>query len=163
MAQLIADIVTAEIVDGESMRRQQAPAKTGARRDRSSRGSGRRVAPTLRPMTGCPGPGSVRPTAAGWVGGGQLVEPGVRSASRSCRVAAPGVAQPVRSLGLASRPVKLRRVAVAANWRLTERGIAVVLVTGLMLMVAAATVIGLTAAKVTSSGYRTPVAAALPM
>ena len=41
-----------------------------------------------------------------------------------------------------------------ASWRLTDRGVAVVLVVGLMIMVAALTVVGLTAVQVTGSDYR---------
>lgn len=52
--------------------------------------------------------------------------------------------------------------SVAPGWRLTERGIAVVLVAGLMIMVAALTVVALTATKVTGEGYRATVSASLP-
>jgi hypothetical protein len=52
--------------------------------------------------------------------------------------------------------------APAAAWRLTDRGVAVVLVAGLMIMVAALTVIGLTALKVTGEGYRVTVSESLP-
>jgi hypothetical protein len=38
-------------------------------------------------------------------------------------------------------------------WRLTERGIALVLVTGLLIVTAALTVIGLTALRVTGERY----------
>jgi hypothetical protein len=48
--------------------------------------------------------------------------------------------------------------APAASWRLTDRGVAVVLVIGLMIMVAALTVIGLTAVRVTGPDYRPDVA-----
>ena len=50
-----------------------------------------------------------------------------------------------------------------AGWRLTDRGVAVVIVTGLMIMVAALTVIGLTALRVTSDGYQTTVSQTLPL
>ena len=48
------------------------------------------------------------------------------------------------------------------NWRLTDRGVAVVLVVGLMIMVAALTVVGLTAMSVTGDGYQSMVSASLP-
>ena len=44
--------------------------------------------------------------------------------------------------------------AAAAPVRLTERGVALILLTGLLLLVTAATVIGLTAFRVTSPEYR---------
>ena len=47
----------------------------------------------------------------------------------------------------------------APRWRVTERGVAVVLVTGLMIMVAALTVVGLTALRVTGPDYRPAVGA----
>jgi hypothetical protein len=50
----------------------------------------------------------------------------------------------------------------APTWRLTDRGIAVVLVIGLMIMVAALAVVGLTAARVTGEGYQPAVSAGLP-
>jgi hypothetical protein len=48
------------------------------------------------------------------------------------------------------------------TWRLTDRGVAVVLVIGLMIMVAALTVVGLTAMSVTGDGYQATVSASLP-
>jgi hypothetical protein len=47
----------------------------------------------------------------------------------------------------------------SAGWRLTDRGVAVVLVIGLMIMVAALTVIGLTALRVTGPDFRPDTAA----
>lgn len=97
-------------------------------------GSARAFAPTLRPPAACPAPGlDRRPVAR----------------AHSCVIPAP-LASPQRD-----------RTA-AATWRLTERGIAVVLVVGLMIMIAALTVVGLTAIKVTSDGYRATVSATLP-
>jgi hypothetical protein len=51
--------------------------------------------------------------------------------------------------------VEAPAVSVAANpgWRLTERGIALVLVTGLLVVTAALTVVGLTALRVTGERY----------
>ena len=46
-----------------------------------------------------------------------------------------------------------RAVAAGSSWRLTERGIAVVLVTGLLIVTAALTVVGLTALRVTGERY----------
>ena len=50
----------------------------------------------------------------------------------------------------------------APTWRLTDRGVAVLLVAGLMIMVAALTVVGLTAITVTGEGYRATVSSSLP-
>ena len=46
----------------------------------------------------------------------------------------------------------------SASWRLTDRGIALVLVLAAMIALAAVTVIGLTAWQVTGPGYQTTVA-----
>jgi hypothetical protein len=46
-----------------------------------------------------------------------------------------------------------RIVTGDAGWRLTERGIALVLVTGLLIVTAALTVVGLTALRVTGERY----------
>ena len=104
---------------------------------RPARGSGRLAGPVLRPVEKCPAP-----AVAG--------RPAVRS--HACVLPAP------------ERSVALETVAGAAGatWRLTERGVAVVLVTGLMIMVAALTVVGLTALKVTGDSYRPTVTASLP-
>ena len=48
------------------------------------------------------------------------------------------------------------------TWQLTDRGVAVLLVAGLMIMVAALTVVGLTAITVTGEGYRATVSSSLP-
>jgi hypothetical protein len=50
-------------------------------------------------------------------------------------------------------PAPVPTAAAGATWRLTERGIALVLVTGLLIVTAALTVIGLTALQVTGEGY----------
>ena len=68
-------------------------------------------------------------------------------AVRSCTPAAPVLAEVA-----VSRP----------TWRLTDRGVAVVLVVGLMIMVAALTVVGLTAMSVTGEGHQVSVSASLP-
>lgn len=60
------------------------------------------------------------------------------SQSHACTVAAPPVVEPARP----------------ARWRLTERGIALVLVTGLLIVTASLTVVGLTALRVTSDSYQ---------
>jgi hypothetical protein len=76
---------------------------------------------------------------------------GVRPQSRPIR----GVEFPAASI---SRPTSARSCvaepAAATPVRLTERGLAVILLTGLLLLVTAATVIGLTAFRVTSPDYR---------
>lgn len=114
----------------------------------------------------------------------QLVEPPLvdpvqrlSSSSSALRVPAPARAprRPVQLRGPRTRPIRAvpapslasspsvppRSCLVGAaeptpGWRLTERGIALVLVVGLMLVVAALTVIGLTALRVTSPGYQVP-------
>lgn len=58
----------------------------------------------------------------------------------------PGHLSPVRSCRLQADPVD------SATWRLTDRGIAVVLVLAAMILVAAVTVVGLTAWQVTGPG-----------
>lgn len=60
------------------------------------------------------------------------------SRAQSCAVEAPPAVQP----------------APAARWRLTERGIALVLVAGLLIVTASLTVVGLTALRVTSDSYQ---------
>jgi hypothetical protein len=50
-------------------------------------------------------------------------------------------------------PAPAPAAAAGATWQLTERGIALVLVTGLLIVTAALTVIGLTALQVTGEGY----------
>lgn len=60
--------------------------------------------------------------------------------AQSCSVAAPTVL-------LAPQPVR------TGHWRLTERGIALVLVTGLLIVTASLAVVGLTALRVTSDVY----------
>ncbi len=76
---------------------------------------------------------------------------GVRPQSRPIR----GLEFPAASV---SRPASARSCVAeptaAAPVRLTERGLAVILLTGLLLLVTAATVIGLTAFRVTSPDYR---------
>lgn len=105
---------------------------------RPGRGSGRRAAPTLRASQPCPSPTLARSTPP------QL---------RACLA-------PRRAAQL--RP-EARAGTSTSGWRLTDRGLAVVLVTGLMIMMAALTVVGLTAVKVTGEGYRASVSATLPL
>ena len=96
------------------------------RRLRPSRGSGRGGRPVTRSLTG-----SGAPTLQ-------------RSAATTAEVR-----------GCQSAPVR-RTVATAesAGWRLTNRGIAVVLITGAVLVAAAIMVITATALTVTSDDYR---------
>jgi hypothetical protein len=78
---------------------------------------------------------------------------------RSARgpVARPARAVPGLDQRLASRAdvrsCRVDTVAAGAQWRLTERGITVVLVLALMITVAAVAVIGLTAWQVTGADY----------
>lgn len=99
---------------------------------RSGRGSGRAAAPNLRPAVFWAAPTTARRPIP---------------AARSCTPVAPALEVAVGS---------------ATGWRLTDRGVAVVLVVGLMIMVAALTVVGLTAMSVTGDGYQATVSAGLP-
>ena len=104
------------------------------RRTRPAQGSGREVGPRLRP---------VQPVST------QALSRPVSPGGHACLMPMP-------------TPVATVRRAAQAGWRLTDRGVAVVLVTGLMIMVAALTVIGLTALRVTSDGYQPSVSQTLP-
>lgn len=99
---------------------------------RPGRGSGRATTPALRPAAFWPAPGPARRP---------------RTQGRSCVMPQPQV-----MAATVSEP----------TWRLTDRGVAVLLVVGLMIMVAALTVVGLTAITVTGEGYRATVSANLP-
>lgn len=92
-----------------------------------------------------------------------LVRPHVRRPVRQPASARGPVARPLRPVpppsvgsGLRSavRSCQLDGAASAGRWRLTDRGIAVVLVLAVMITVAAVTVIGLTAWQVTGADYR---------
>jgi hypothetical protein len=76
---------------------------------------------------------------------------GLRPQSRPIRRVEPPSA--ARSRSRAPRAC-VAETAAAAPIRLTERGVAFILLTGLLLLVTAATVIGLTAFRVTSPEYR---------
>jgi hypothetical protein len=97
------------------------------------RGPGRIGGPTLRPSSFWAAPATARRAGP---------------AARSCT--------PSPSPSLIATPVSY------PTWRLTDRGVAVVLVIGLMIMVAALTVVGLTAMSVTGDGYQATVSASLP-
>lgn len=105
------------------------------RRRRPARGSGRSAGPILRPAPTSPTPAALR-------------TPTVRA--RACRPPSPEVAV----VPAATDP--------DLGWRLTDRGVALVLLVGLMIMVAALTVVGLTALRVTGGGYQASVSAGLP-
>ncbi|SDS33001.1 hypothetical protein SAMN04488543_1521 [Friedmanniella luteola] len=71
-------------------------------------------------------------------------------------------ARPARPLAGGTRVLRPQACAVdapaapavaSAGWRLTERGIALVLVTALLIVTAAVTVVGLTALRVTGERY----------
>lgn len=68
----------------------------------------------------------------------------------------PAVRLPAPTLDRAqrARPVACREPAPVAGWRLTDRGLALILVTGLMIIAAALAVIGLTALRVTGDSYQ---------
>jgi hypothetical protein len=75
---------------------------------------------------------------------------GVRPLSRPIR----RVDAPSAAMSQLRAPRACVAEAAAAPVRLTERGMALILLTGLLLLVTAATVIGLTAFRVTSPEYR---------
>ncbi len=102
----------------------------------------------------------VRPGRTGR-GPGRTVGPALRPSSFW---AAPATARRTGPAARSCTPTP-PPVAVAVSyptWRLTDRGVAVVLVVGLMIMVAALTVVGLTAMSVTGDGYQATVSASLP-
>lgn len=83
-----------------------------------------------------------------------------RPAHGTGRASAP-VARPVRAVpaptlapGARTRARSCTVEAAPARWRLTDRGIAVVLVTGLMIVAAAVAVVGMTALRVTGENYQ---------
>lgn len=104
------------------------------RRRRPARGSGRQAHPAVRPAGAVPPP-VLKPRIAERA-------PGLEG--RACRVDA-----------AVARQAAVARPA-AAGWRLTERGIGVVLIAGAMVVAAALTVITATALTVTSEDYRPP-------
>lgn len=73
--------------------------------------------------------------------------------SQGCSVPLPAAAVPVAARPVAARP--------ATQWRLTDRGIALVLITGLLIAAAALSVVGLTALRVTGEHYHHTVGSAL--
>ena len=137
MTQLFVDRSSSQMPAGEAPARMalERPSPTRPmRRRRAGRGSGRTAVPRLRPAEVSPAPGVARRPA---------------SQVRACVLPPPEVT---------TGPT----APAAAGWQLTDRGIAVVLVVGLMIMVAALTVVGLTAVTVTDEGYRATVSATLP-
>jgi hypothetical protein len=91
---------------------------------RPRRRTGRGTGPQARPSRPLPAPSLTR---------------GLGSRPQACSVTAPAPAP-----ALLGRP---------AQWRLTDRGIALVLVTGLLIATAALAVVGLTAFRVTGERY----------
>lgn len=90
---------------------------------RPRRRTGRGTGPQARPFRTLPAPGLTR-------------SPKLRP--QSCSVPTPAATPPDRS---------------SSSWRLTDRGIALVLVTGLLIVTAALAVVGLTAVRVTGERY----------
>jgi len=145
----MTQIVLDRIAEGRSRDAASAPVSRGAetrslarstpsptRQRRPAHGSARAAGPILRSAVGR----SPRPTG-----------PGTVRRAQACSLPAPEVsAAPLTSM------------SSAPTWRLTERGVAAVLVVGLMIMVAALTVVGLTAVKVTGAGYQATVSASMP-
>ncbi|HET9871254.1 MAG TPA: hypothetical protein VFP89_01495 [Propionibacteriaceae bacterium] len=62
-----------------------------------------------------------------------------------------------RSVRRSGGQVRSCAVPVTSRWRLTDRGIATILVLGLMIVSAATVVVALTAVRVTGEGYQPPV------
>ncbi|MBA8795410.1 hypothetical protein FHX74_003046 [Friedmanniella endophytica] len=118
------------------------PTRRPVRERRPGQGSGRTAAPTLRPGRSVPAPELRRVAPVGPRGCDVPVRP---------QAARPQTVRPQTERRRPARPVAVAPVRSAV--RLTERGIAVVLVTGVMIAVAALTVVGATAARVTSDGY----------
>ena len=98
---------------------------TRTRQLRPGRGAGRSTRPIARSVSGVPAPSLDRRS----------------SVSRGC---GPDIPQAVATPAVS---------AASIGWRLTNRGIAVVLITGALLAAAAITVIAATAITVTSDGY----------
>jgi hypothetical protein len=103
----------------------------------------------------------VRPGRTGRRGPGRIGGPTLRPSSfwaapATARRSGPAARSCTPSPSLIATPVSY------PTWRLTDRGVAVVLVIGLMIMVAALTVVGLTAMSVTGDGYQATVSASLP-
>lgn len=99
---------------------------TRTRQLRPGRGAGRSTRPVSRSVAGVPAPSLERQ----------------RPVSRACSPEFARTAAPAAVAGV-----------VSTGWRLTNRGIAVVLITGALLAAAAITVITATAITVTSDGY----------
>jgi len=82
---------------------------------------------------------------------------GTAPRSRPTRPASPPVVVGPAGLGAWSCSVSspaVGPVVQPAGWRLTDRGVALVLVTGLMILTAALAVVGLTALRVTGERYQ---------
>lgn len=107
-----------------SSRRSATPPAPRPVPGRTRRGPGRGTGPEARPARLTTDRGAVRPAT---------------SRSQACRVAA---------------PAPQLRVAAGPSWRLTDRGIALVLVTGVLIVTAALAVVGLTALRVTGDRYQ---------
>ena len=74
--------------------------------------------------------------------------------ARPSRAVAPPTVRAARSPGAQACALPMTTVGVHATWRLTDRGIAVVMVTGLMIVITALVVVGLTAVRVTGEHYQ---------
>jgi hypothetical protein len=105
--------------------------------------------------------GESRRQSARSTGTAPATRPGRGSARGRSPQARPGRTLPAPSIQTSSpapvRACDAQRTVLAARptpWRLTDRGIAVVLVTVLMIVVAAVAVIGLTAFRVTGDSYQ---------
>jgi hypothetical protein len=108
-----------------------APGRVRTRPLRPGRGTGRQTRPQARPA---------RPVAAPQLAVPQLTR---ASSPSGCRVERP-------SAGTAT---SAKATSASAGWRLTERGIALVLATGLAIAAAAVVVVTLTALRVTGDSF----------
>jgi len=130
----VSTLVADDRLTGESAARPSDPHRT-ATPVRAPRRRDQVRGPSGRPVRVVPAPSIMSSTTA---------------RAQACRVSA---IRPAPPRSAPPRP--------APSWRLTERGVAVVLVVALMLAVAALTVIGLTAVRVTSPSYQ--VSSAMPV
>jgi hypothetical protein len=116
-------VMTPEVSDSPDVRRQFPFRGPSPARSRPARRAGRRLGPTARPV------------------GTVLAPLGMGTASRK-----------VHACGGDEVTVPAVVPLPAGQLRLTERGIALILVAGLLVVIAATTVVGLTALRVTGDG-----------
>ncbi len=106
-------------------------------------GTPSRLSAAIRPTAPSRAPGRPRRRAGRGLG----------PQARPARTASTGQAPLRRPASCTVPPAQLS--ATRTSWRLTERGIALVLVAGLLVVTAALTVVGLTAVRVTGERFAT--------